>query len=179
MAHIPVNHHLRPLYRTVAGACGLYVLVFGIVATVRTRNLDLFAQDGLPWVLGLKANRAFAILSIVAGIVLLAGAIIGRNIDHWINLVGGIVFLVAGMAMLVLMQTDLNFLGFTMTTCIVSFIIGMLLFSAALYGKTGSPREQALEERFRHGGSPDHEGHAWNFGGGPKPAHQTEDHRFA
>ncbi len=179
MAHIPVNHHLQPVYRAFAGLCGLYVLLFGIVAVVQTRGLDLFERDGLPWVLGLRANRAFAILSIVAGIVLVAGALIGRNIDHWINLVGGLVFLVAGMAMMVLMQTDLNFLGFTMTTCVVSFVIGMVLFTAGLYGKVGSRREQALEERFRHGGSPDPEGHAWTFEGGAKPAHQTEDHRFA
>jgi hypothetical protein len=179
MAHIPVNHHLQPLYRVLAGACGLYVLVFGVAGFVETRGLDLFAQDGLPWVLWLKANRAFAILSIVAGLVVVVGAVIGRNVDHWINLVGGIVFMVAGMAMMTLMQTDLNFLGFTMSTCIVSFLIGMVLFSAGLYGKTGSSNEAAIEERFRHGGSSDPTEHAWAFHGGPKPTHQTEDHRFA
>ena len=48
------------------------------------------------------------------------------------------------------MQTDLNFLGFTMSTCIVSFVIGLVLFTAALYGKTGRPTMRK-EEAFRHG----------------------------
>jgi hypothetical protein len=100
-------------------------------------------------------------------------------VDQWINLVGGIVFLVAGIAMMTLMQTDLNFLGFTMATCVVSFLIGLVLFTAGLYGRVGSSRDMALEERFRHGGAPDPHHHAYNFEGGPKPTSQTEDHRYA
>ena len=42
------------------------------------------------------------------------------------------------MAMMTLLQTDLNLLGFTMATCIVSFVIGLVLLTAGLYGKTGS-----------------------------------------
>jgi hypothetical protein len=155
MAHIPINHHLQPLYRVLAGLCGLYVLAFGVIALVQTRGLDLFAQDGLPRVLLLQANRAFAILSIVAGIIVLGGAFIGGTVDKWINLLGGIVFFVAGLAMMTLMQTDLNFLGFAMSTCIVSFIIGLVLFTAGLYGKTGSRTDVSREEAFRHGRGPD------------------------
>jgi hypothetical protein len=179
MDHLPINHHLRPLYRTLAGAAGIYVLLFGIVGVIQTRGIALFAQEGLPPVLGLRANGTFAILSIVAGVVIVAGTVLGRNLDRWINLVGGVVFLVAGMAMMSLMETDLNILGFTMATCVVSFLIGLVLLTAGLYGRVGSPREQALEEGFRHGARPDPQEHAWQFEGGPKPAQQAEDHRFA
>lgn len=179
MAHIPVNHHLRPLYRTLALLAGLYVLVFGIVGVSRTGGLDFFAQDGLPTALGIRANTAFAVLSIAAGITIVACAIIGRNLDHWINLVGGIAFLAAGMAMMTLLQTNANILGFTLTTCIVSFVIGLVLFSAGLYGKSGSERDAAMEERFRHGASADPAEHPWNFEGGPKPPEQTERQRVA
>jgi len=178
MAHIPVNHHLRPLYRTLAVIAGFYVLIFGIVGVARTGGLDFFAQEGTPEVLGIRANRAFALLSVVAGVVIVACNIIGRNVDHWANLIGGIVFLAAGMAMMTLLQTNANFLGFTLTTCVVSFVIGLVLFTAGLYGKSGSDQEAALEERFRHG-APDPAEHAWRFRGGPKPTTQTEDHRFA
>jgi hypothetical protein len=179
MAHMPVNHHLQPLYRVLAAVCGLYVLVFGVLALFQTAESDIFAQDGLPTVLGLKANRGFAALSIVVGIIVVAGAVIGRNIDQRVNLVGGVVFLAAGMAMMALLQTDLNFLGFTLTTCIVSFIIGLILFAAGLYGRVGSAREHDLEERFRHGEAPDPTDHVYDFEGGPKPPEQTEDSRFA
>jgi hypothetical protein len=178
MSHLPINHHLQPLYRVLAGACGLYILLFGILGLIQTGEHDFLAQDGLPSVLGLRANGAFASLSIVAGIVILVGAVIGRSIDRWINLVGGVLFVVAGMAMMTLLQTDLNVLGFTMSTCIVSFVIGLVLFTAGLYGRVGSAREERREENFRHGGI-DPEEHAWNFEGGPKPDHQTQDHRFA
>lgn len=151
MTHMPINHPAQPVYRFLAGLCGVYVLVFGIVGVVRTGRLAVFAQHGLPGVLGLRANLAFGILSIVAGVVVVGGAVIGHNVDRWINLVGGLVFLVAGMAMMVLMQTTLNFLGFTMATCIVSFIIGMVLFTAGLYGRTGTRAESDREEIFRHG----------------------------
>jgi hypothetical protein len=66
-----------------------------------------------------------------------------------------------------------------MATCIVSFLIGMVLFTAGLYGRVGSARDRALEERFRHGGAPDPTHHVYDFAGGPKPPQQTEDHRFA
>lgn len=161
MAHLPINHHLRTLYRVLAALCGLYILIFGIGAITRTNDLTFFAQDGLPSVLGLRANSAFAILSILAGLVLIAGAVIGRNVDRWINLVGAFVFLVAGMAMMILMQTELNFLGFTMATCIVSFIIGMLLLTSGLYGQVGSRGQELREELFRHGAAPDPEEHAF------------------
>jgi hypothetical protein len=154
MSHIPVNHHLRPLYRALAALAGLYVLVFGIVGVTRTGGYGFFEQHGTPAVLGLHANRAFAILSIVAGAIIVGSAVYGRNLDRWVNLLGGIVFLVSGFAMLVLLQTDLNLLGFTMTTCIVSFVIGLVLFTAGLYGRVASPEQEAYEDRFRHGGPP-------------------------
>jgi hypothetical protein len=179
MSHLPINHHLQPLYRTLAGAAGLYVLVFGIMGLVQASGLDFFAQDGLPTVLGLRANRAFAALSVVAGVVLLVGAVIGRSIDMWINLFASVLFLTAGMTMMALLETDLNVLGFTVTTCIVSFVIGLVLGLAGLYGRVGSPEEDAAEERFRHGQTGDPEVHAWDFEGGPKPPQQTEDSRFA
>jgi hypothetical protein len=151
MAHLPINHHLQPLYRTLAGLIGLYVLTFGIVAVIRTRDVPLFEQDNLPWVLGLHANRAFAILSIVMGAVLLIGAVIGGNLDQRINMAAAVIFLVAGITLLTLLRTSLNFLGFSVTTCVVSFVFGLVLLLAGLYGKTGSAEDIRREEAFRHG----------------------------
>src|SRR6266545_4114447 len=122
MLHTPVNHHLRPLYRTLAGLAGVYVLLFGIIGLVQTRGLDFFAQHDLPWVLGLRTNPAFSILSIGAGLV-----------------------------MLVLQRTDANFLGFSVSNCVASFILGIITGTAGLYGKVGSVETESAEESFRHG----------------------------
>ena len=53
--------------------------------------------------------------------------------------------------MLVLQRTSGNFLNFTVATCVVSFVIGMLLFAAGLYGKAGGAEVADAEERYRHG----------------------------
>jgi len=136
LTHLPVNHPLRNLYRAAAALIGAGVLVFGIVGFTRTRGTALFAQDHLPWVLGLRTNLAFALLSIVSGAVLLVCAVVGRNLDHVVNFLGGIVFMAVGMLMLGLLRTDANFLGFSMTNCIVSFVLGTIVFAAGLYGRT-------------------------------------------
>src|SRR5262245_16606063 len=111
MSHLPVNHHLRPLYRALAGLAGLYVLVFGIVGLVETSGTPLFGRED-TFALGLKTNLAFSVLSIVVGAVVLIGVLVGRNIDRAINLVGGVVFMGAGLLMLVVLQTDANILNF-------------------------------------------------------------------
>jgi hypothetical protein len=144
MSHIPVNHPLRPLYRFLAGVAGLYVLIFGIVGLTQTSGTGFFGREDTS-ALGLRTNVAFSVLSIVVGAVVFVGAIYGHNLDHFINLIGGLVFLVAGLAMLTLLRTSANFLNFTVTTCVASYIIGTVLFAAGLYGKTG-PDEARHEE---------------------------------
>jgi hypothetical protein len=169
MVHVPVNHPLQPLYRLLAGLIGAYLTAFGVVGVMRTGGRGLFAQDGLPSALGLHANRAFAILSIVVGLVLLVGAIIGRNVDQRINLVASVVFLGSGLLMLLLINTEANFLGFTLATCVVSFLIGMALLVCGLYGKVRSPEFQRAEDEFRHQRGPDPERHRLH---GPNPPYQ-------
>jgi hypothetical protein len=154
LLHLPVNHHLRPLYRALAGLAGLYVLVFGILGFARSRGLPLFAQPynhHLPWVLGLRTNPAFSILSILAGLVVLIGVVVGRNLDHYIGMVAGAVFFLSGMAMMTLLQTHLNLLGFSMVNCIASFLIGLVFATAGLYSRIGSTDDASGREAQRHG----------------------------
>jgi hypothetical protein len=140
---LPVNHRLRPFYRVLAALAGLYVLVFGIAGYARTKGTPAFSRDHVEWVLGLRTNLGFATLSVVAGAVLLAATLIGRNVDRTVNLVASGVFLGAGLVMLALLRTDLNFLGFSVVNCVVSFVIGSVLLTAGLYGKVHSGREGA------------------------------------
>jgi hypothetical protein len=150
--HLPINHHLRPMWRVLAFLAGIYILVFGVLGFMRARDagLDWFAQEGLPTILWLKANPAFALMSIVVGAIVVLGALIGRNIDRWINLLAGTVFILAGMAMMALLRTDVNFLGFTMSACIASFILGLVMFTAGLYGRVGSLKEERAERELQH-----------------------------
>ena len=135
MSHIPVNHPLRTFYRVLAALAGGYVVAFGVVGLLRAGGSTWFDR-GETFALGLRTNLAFALASVVAGSIILIAVFIGRNLDHWVNLLGGTVFLVVGTAMLALIATDLNVLNFSIETVIVSYVVGMLLLAAGLYGKS-------------------------------------------
>ncbi len=150
MAHIPVNHPLRPLYRMLAALVGAYVLVFGIVGLVRTWGDDLFARDSV-WVLGLRTNLAFAILSVIFGAVILLANVVGGNVGHLVNLGAAVIFMVAGVAMMALMQTDgelpqLLHVDRASSRC----VFGLLLLTAGLYDKVGTAEDAEAEDAFRH-----------------------------
>ncbi|MGH8791302.1 MAG: DUF4383 domain-containing protein [Stackebrandtia sp.] len=152
MDHLPINHRLRPFWRVLAFLTGVYVLGFGVFGYLQTKDsgLGTFARDDLPTVLGLQTNPAFAMLSIAVGAVTVLAVIVGRNVDFIVDFVAGSIFLLAGMAMLGLLHTDLNYLGFTVATCNVSFVVGLVLLTAGLYGRVGPEEAAEAEEERRH-----------------------------
>ncbi|HEX6969286.1 MAG TPA: DUF4383 domain-containing protein [Micromonosporaceae bacterium] len=136
--HIPVNHPLRPLYRTLAGLVGLYVLVFGVLGVLETWGDPLFSRES-TWVLGLRTNLAFSLMSVVFGAIIIVGSFTGGNIGHYLSLTIGVIFLGAGLGMMALMYTDLNLLNFSMSTVIVSLLFGLLFLTTGLYDKVSKP----------------------------------------
>jgi hypothetical protein len=151
MAHLPINHRLGGFYRFLACLAGLYVLVFGIVGAVRTSGEKFFSRTDTT-ALGLRTNLAFSLLSIVVGAIVVIGAFIGRNVDHFVNYFGGMVFWVSGLFNLAFMHTKANLLNFNVSTCVVSFILGTTLMLSGLYGKRGTADQAAEEDAFRHSG---------------------------
>jgi len=149
MLHLPKNHPLRPLYRLLAVAAGLYCLLFGIVGVARTHGKPIFDQSSMT-ALGLRTNLAFSILSILVGAVVIAAVAVGRNLDRMILIILGPGFMLVGLLMLTLLRTSANFLNFDLTTCIVSFIIGMVLFGAGMYVEVAPIDEARAEEAYRH-----------------------------
>jgi hypothetical protein len=139
--HFPINHRLRRIYRTLAGLAGLYVLIFGIVGVIRADGSGLFGRGHIV-ALGLRTNMAFSILSIVVGALVIGATLYGRNLAHFVHFFGGLVFLLAGLAMLAVLRTSANFLNFTVATCVVSYIIGLVMLTAGLYGRM-APRHGA------------------------------------
>ncbi|NES14228.1 MULTISPECIES: DUF4383 domain-containing protein [Micromonospora] len=147
MAHIPVNHPARPLYRVLSGLIGLYILVFGVYGVFLTWGDGLFSREG-KWVLGLRTDLAFALVSVVFGAFLLIGASRRGNLGHYMNLTAGAVFLVTGILMMAVLQTSANILNFSMSTVIVSMLFGLILLATGLYDKVGTD-EHAEDERRR------------------------------
>jgi uncharacterized membrane protein len=154
MAHIPVNHPARPLFRLFAGLIGLYILIFGVLGVRETWGHPLFDR-GSHWVLGLRTNLAFAIVSVVFGVVVLFGATHRGNLGHYLNLTIGGIFIATALAMMAVLQTGANFLNFSMSTVIVSMIFGLLSLATGLYDKVGPEERAEAEEAYRNTPTPE------------------------
>ncbi|MGK5442320.1 DUF4383 domain-containing protein [Micromonospora sp. URMC 105] len=148
MAHTPVNHPARPIYRAIGGLVGLYLVVFGVLGLIASAGNDLFAQDDTK-VLGQGTNLGFSLLSILLGIVVLAGTVIGRNLDVAINQFLAYGLMVLGLAELAFLQTDANIFNFTIITDIVVLTLSLVLLMAGMYGKVGTDEEKEAFEKAR------------------------------
>jgi hypothetical protein len=131
--HLPTDHRLSKVYRVGAALTGLVVLVFGIVGLFN-RTPGFFDTDGNTFA-GLSFNTGLSVLSIVAGLVLLAAAVIGGNPASTVNIAVGAVFMVSGLVNLCVIRTDLNYLAFRMSNIIFTFVVGLALFAFGMYGR--------------------------------------------
>ncbi|MEV0460691.1 DUF4383 domain-containing protein [Catellatospora methionotrophica] len=151
--HLPINHRKRPLWRLLAGLSSLYLLAFGLLGVIATSGLGFF-DDSDTRILGLRTNPALAWLCAALGAVALAATIIGRDAAMIVNLGVGGALILGGLAALALLSTSANKLSLDLSTCVVAFLVGSVLLTAGLYGKTGPPREAVVEEVLRHSTRP-------------------------
>ena len=150
MAHNPVNHPLRPLYRALSAAAGAYLVLFGIFGLIVTPGNGLFGQPD-DRVLGQGANLFWSIISLILGAVVLAAVVIGRNLDVEVNKYLGWGLLVLGSYELASIRTDANFLKFSVATVVVTYLIGLVLILAGLYAKTAPPENTGASRQVREG----------------------------
>src|SRR4051794_6191087 len=132
MAHNPVNHPLRPLYRTLGTLAGLYLVVFGVVGIIVNAGEDFFAVHG-ERVLGQDANMFWSIVALIIGAVIVVASVIGRNLDTAADKYLGWALLVIGTYGLATCRTDANFFGFSIATVIVTYLVGLVLIMAGMY----------------------------------------------
>ena len=151
MAHYPVNHHLRPAYRLLAGLSGLYFALVGIIGLAKTWGDPLFDRHGGDWSLGLRVNPASAWLYTVVGVLLLVAVLLGGNVFHRVAIVLG--WGLCGVSMLVMafIQTDVNILHASMINIIVTIALGLVTLTAGLYGKVGDDTAARAEAMAAHG----------------------------
>jgi len=137
LAHIPINHHLRGLYRAVAALSGLYLVVLGIYGIIETSGLELFARDDLPEVWRQQLNPASAGMLLVLGGIVVLATVVGRNLDHFANFWIGQILVVVTLLSMAVLRTDANVLGLNMTSVIVVMSVGTLVLASSLYAKIG------------------------------------------
>jgi len=150
MAHTPVNHPLRPIYRIVGFITGAYLVAFGIIGFITTSG-EAFTGPGAR-ALGQGSNLAWSIVSLALGAIVLLGTAVGRNIDVAIDQYLGWGLLVIGSYELCVLRTDnVNFFGFTMSTVIVTYIVGLLLITVSLYSKSAPQSQAGAPRQVREG----------------------------
>jgi hypothetical protein len=134
MAHYPVDHHLRPLYRFLGGAAGIYLVLFGLISLIMTWGDPIFHRGG-DWALGLRTNPAAAIVGLLAGAVVVGAALLGGNLHHRVNIVLGWALMAFATAVMAVIQTDANIFNVSMINVIVVMSLGLVVLTAGLYGK--------------------------------------------
>ncbi|WP_342751508.1 DUF4383 domain-containing protein [Paractinoplanes atraurantiacus] len=150
MAHTPVNHPLRPLYRALGLLVGAYLVVFAIVGFIQTSG-ESFTGDNAERALGQGTNLLWSILSLIFGAIILATSVIGRNLDVEADKYVGWTLLVIGSYELATNRTDANFFGFTMSTVVVTYLVGVILITAGLYSKVAAPGKAGAPRQVREG----------------------------
>ncbi|MEV4722451.1 MULTISPECIES: DUF4383 domain-containing protein [Micromonospora] len=148
MAHTPVNHPARPVYRAIGGLIGLYLVVFGVLGVIASAGNDIFAQDDTK-VLGQGTNLGFSLLSVLFGVVILVGTVIGRNLDVAINQWLAYTLMVITLAGLAFLQTDANVANFSILTVIVLMTLSLVLLMVGMYGKVGTEDEKEAWQKAR------------------------------
>ncbi|MET9896844.1 DUF4383 domain-containing protein [Streptomyces sp. NPDC006465] len=156
---LPVDHQLGAVYRWGAAFCGVVLLVFGLLGFAD--ELSPFDTDGES-IAGMSTNGALSLISVLVGLALIAGGVIGGNVASTLNMVVGTLFLLSGFVHIFILDRPANILDFGMTNVIFSFVMGLVILTFGMYGRVSSklphdnpywqrrhPREAAQESLAR------------------------------
>ncbi|GAB1643169.1 DUF4383 domain-containing protein [Krasilnikovia sp. MM14-A1259] len=146
MAHTPVNHPLRPLYRAIGALMGAYLVVFGVVGFIVTSDEGLFGTGG-DRVLGQDTNLFWSIVSLVLGVVVLGATALGNNRDSAAYTFVGWALVGVGAYSLAVQRTDVNVLDFSIATVVVTWLVALVLIMCGQYTKVARPEQIAAPRR--------------------------------
>lgn len=146
--HLPAGHRLSRVYRFGAGAMGLLLVVFGVLGLLDGVS---FLSEAGERIAGLNSNGALSTISVVIGVLLFAGMVVGGNFASTLNICVGVAFLLSGFVNLALLDTDSNLLAFKMSNVLFSFAVGIMLMFFGMYGRVtgGLPHDNPYWQR-RH-----------------------------
>ncbi|MFI9831124.1 DUF4383 domain-containing protein [Streptomyces sp. NPDC051913] len=132
---LPVDHQLATVYRYGAAFCGVVLLIFGVLGFAD--RLSPFGTDG-DTIAGMTTNGALSLVSVVVGLALIAGAVIGGNFASTLNMTVGTLFLLSGFWHIFVLDKDANFLDFGLTNVMFSFVMGLVILTFGMYGRVTS-----------------------------------------
>ncbi|MFI7541172.1 DUF4383 domain-containing protein [Actinoplanes sp. NPDC049599] len=148
MGHNPVNHPLRPIYRALGALTGAYLVLFGVLGAIMTGGDGLFGHPD-DRVLGQHTNLFWSVVAVLVGVIVLIAAVLGRNSDTVVDRYFGWGLLTIGTFSLGAIRTDANFLNFSISTVVVSYLLGLVLIMAAYYSKVAPPEQTGAPRQAR------------------------------
>ncbi|MDG4793412.1 DUF4383 domain-containing protein [Micromonospora sp. WMMD1082] len=148
MAHTPVNHPARPIYRAIGGLIGLYLVVFGALGFIASAG-DPFFGRGDTHILGQGTNLGLSLFSVVVGAIVLVGTAIGRNLDVLINQWSAYLIMVVSLAGLAFIRTEANVFNLSVATVVVLMLLSLVLLMAGMYGKVGTDDDHEAWQKAR------------------------------
>jgi uncharacterized protein DUF4383 len=120
------------VHRIGAIVVAAVLAAFGILGLLD--GLAYFSTDG-ERIAGLSSNGLLSTISLVTAAVLTAAALRGSRIASTTMLVIGALFLVSALANLAVLETEVNFLAFSMANVIFSIVAGLVLLTLGAYGR--------------------------------------------
>ncbi len=143
------KRRLDVVHRVGAAGLGVALWVFGILGLVN--RLALFSITG-GHVLGLSSNGLLSVISLVVGAVLIGAAVRGGRTASTVTVAVGALFLLSGLANVLVLGTPLNMLAFGMPNVIFSLLAGAVLLFLGAYGRFtgGLPLSNPYQQQERH-----------------------------
>lgn len=132
--------HVRQVGAELVGIC---LCAFGVVLLVA--HVGFFTTQGAR-VLGMTGNGLLAVVSLVAGAVLIAAGIRGGRTATAVCVGFGVLFIISGLVNSAVLGSHLNRLAFTSSNVGFSLVVGVLLSFIGLYGILGGQTPVAGEE---------------------------------
>ena len=133
------DHHIWHVHQVGSGILGGVLVTFGVLGFVN--RLSLFSTEGGE-VAGVPTNGLLSTISVVFGAVLIASAFAPRSTSSTVATAVGGLFVVAGFANLLVLETSANVLNFELANVLFAVLSGLALLVLGLYGR-GS---RALDE---------------------------------
>ncbi|MQA34818.1 DUF4383 domain-containing protein [Modestobacter roseus] len=120
------------VHRIGAVVVALVIATFGVLGLLD--GLAYFSTDG-ERILGLSSNGLLSTISLVTAAVLVAAALHSHRTASTVMIAVGTLFLVSALANLAVLETDWNFLAFSMANVIFSICAGLVLLTLGAYGR--------------------------------------------
>jgi hypothetical protein len=120
------------VHRVGALVVAAVIAAFGVLGLVN--GLAYFSTDGSR-VAGLSSNGLLSTISLVTAAVLVFAAVRGSRTASTTMLVIGVLFIGSALVNLALLETDFNFLAFSVANVIFSICAGLVLLTLGAYGR--------------------------------------------